>query len=686
MPLVHITGRGSYNFPDSLDHDQIVRIIDANIMPPSWKAGPDIASATALEKPPVMARVGRGAVDVTDRIAQLAIGAGEKMGLQGYPPGLSDIATKQMNAEREQYAKAQGPGFDVARMAGSTAIQAPLALLPGGQSALARSGSGAISGAVSGLLQYDPTNSMRNGLQNTVMGAGVGAVAAPVVGAVVDKMTPVVAAIYGRIKGLISKVAGDANPSVIINQIPEFSNLAPDAKNSLIAEAQQQIKQTGTLDAEALARKANLVANGVTPTKSMVTRNPADWTKERNLQKLAQAPDEQLASVGQDLTNVYQGNDQALSNRLTGMRDQYPAGSQESQGLTVMQKLEELSKASQKTVGEIYDQVKQTSGDQLASDAHSLVDKLNELQDSTYSEKLVSSVRNKLKRFGMLDADGALTNNTLTVSQAEELRKFVNTLPNDFGKRDIISAIDADVLAGAGADAFAGARGAAAQRFNMLDNATTQKALGALGELSQGKTAQNFIKSQVIDGSAGDVAELVTTLSKLPNAQSKEAMGALSAGVLEHLQNKSINANSGQFSATGLNSAIKDIGDAKLLAVLGKSELDKLKSLARAGLDATYAPPFSAVNNSNTAPLLLSLTQRARAIPGVPLFVSEEAQKIAAQSGYRGQLGNVLSAKSTPQLSAPRTVQEMMATLAAMAPQTANAALYQRRNQSNGSN
>jgi len=84
------------------------------------------------------------------------------------------------------------------------------------------------------------------------------------------------------------------------------------------------LRQTGQLNAEQLGRRANLLAQGVTPTRSMVTRDPADWSIERNLQKLAQSPDESLAAPGRELTDIYQGNDAALAQRL-GQQAQWSA-------------------------------------------------------------------------------------------------------------------------------------------------------------------------------------------------------------------------------------------------------------------------------------------------------------------------------------------------------------------------
>lgn len=689
MPSVNIAGFGTVKFPDGMTPEQITSAIERDILPSlKQKAAPE---AVRQEAPTFLERVGRGASDTVDRAVQLGMNAGEKLGLKGYPDGLSDVATQQMNAEQASYQKGRTDngrtGTDWARIIGQAGMTAPMALVPGGASTVPRILSGAATGAASGAMLYDPSNSALQGLKNVAVGAGIGAIVNPIAGKIADEVPGWISAIKGKVQGLVQRSRGAASDAAILNSVPELASVPASMRGDLIDEARSMIKNTGALDAGQLGRKANLVANDVTPTKSMVTRNPADWTLERNLQKLAQSPDETLSSVGGQLTDVYQANDAALTRKLGTIGGNLPKGSAEQQGMTVMQKLDQLSSASQKDVGKIYEQIRATSGGDLASDAKNLSETLAGLQDSTYAEKMVSSVNNKLKRFGMMDAEGKLTTNTLTVNQSEELRKFVNTLPNDYGKRDIIRAIDADVIAGAGGDAFQGARKAASDRFSMLDNPATQKALNTLGELQQGKTAQNFIRSQVVNAPAQDVATLVKTLGSLQPADKKTAMEALKAGVIDHLQSKAVNQNSGQFSGAALNKALASIGDDKLKLVLGAEDLAKLQSLARASIDSTYAPAYSAVNNSNTAPMLLSLTQRARAIPGVPLLVSEEAQKLAARSGYQGQLANALSAQAT---SANPTISpvfnQLSASAAGFSTPAVNALLNERRKKANPKN
>jgi hypothetical protein len=803
---VDIPNVGRVYFPDGMPPEQIAEAIERDILPQYSGGATPFQSAEArvrsrenalrqepAEGPSVMARVGRGMEDVRQGLTQRILQLGEApfrgspadavsiQELRAYAspedqklsdeelrakarqlPSTSQAYTSSVNNELELYAKgreAQGGGVDLARIAGNVAGSAPLAVVgPAAATVPARAAAGAIQGALAGGAQFTPSGELSDTAKNAALGGVTGGVVAPVAGIAGDKALSLGQKLVGAWRGM------SANASVddILNSVPEFRALPQVAQRDLIAEAQEQLRRTGQLNAEQLARKANLVAHGVQPTKSMVTRNPGDWTMERNLSKLAGSPDEQLSTTGQQLVDLYEANDRALTNSLRRLSQNLPRGTPEAHGMRVMQSLDDLARASQDDVSRVYEAIRADIGDELAFDGKALSNVLDDLQDNAYAEKLVASVRNRLRRTGVIDADNQLTGNALTVSQAEELRKFVNKLPNDFGRRDIISAIDQDVLRGhrvgdvfkrqdlpkslehlrpdidrvkqleaaynatraklkdaptretrsaleallrrdkaaldearesvltqvpertGAGNHFAEARAAAQSRFQMLENPATQRALNALGELKQGKTAQNFIKSQVIDAADQDVTSLVDALSRLPRGQAEEAMDALRAGVLQHLEDAAGNPNSARFSGAAFNRAIDDIGAAKLVRILGADQFQRLQSLARAALDATYEPPYSAVNHANSGTTLLSFLRGARTIPGVPLIVTDQTEKMAAQAAYRNQLAEALAARSQallPQIT-PRA-REAAAALRGAAAVTPIASAQQTRDRKN---
>jgi len=648
--------------PEGATQEQIIAYAKQQAKP----VRPPMAQRGSYYEPPSKREaMGRGAQNIIDRAVQLGVAGGEFFRVPGYYKGISDDVTKNINKEQAAYKEfSAGAPRPYSEAIGGVGMTAPLALIPGGTSFGTRAASGAGVGALSGALQYDPTNSLAGTGKNVALGAAIGAVATPVVGAATDKLALGAQWLTGQIRGaLANKTAGR-----IVNEIPDIASLPPAAQQTLIAEAQAMIAKTGTLNAEQLARKANLIAQGVTPTKSMVTRNPADWTLERNLQKLSQSPDEAISATGQKLTDVYQANDKALSAVLAKIQSGLPKGSAEEQGMVVMKSVDDLAKASDKAASKIYTMVREKYGDELASDARSLFSVIDDLKDSPAADPVTQAAIRRLTKWGMIDKDGNLTSKTLTVKEAEGLRQFINQQPNVFGKQQIIKAIDADVLSGAGQDVFSGARQAWATSKELVNNPASQKAINTLGELTQGKAAQGFIQSQIVTAPTQDIESLLATLAK--SVEPEKAIAAIRSGLMQHLESKAINQNSGQFSGAGLNKAVNQLGP-RLELVLGNDMAQQVRNLTRASLDATFTPPYSAVNNSNTAPMLMSLLEKGRAVAGVnlPFGLNDTAVKMAARSGYNSQLGDVLSAKAAP--LAPkgvRTLDEVLASLTQAAP------------------
>lgn len=644
------------------------------------------------EKPPLAARIGRGAQDVVDRLAQLTVAGGEKLGV--YPEGLGDIMTQQMNAENARYEGARGPdaGIDFARMGGNAAMQAPLALVSRGQSIPAMMGKGALTGAASGALQYDPTNTLEQTRNNSVIGAGAGAIAGPVIHYLGNKASDAFTALSGRLRGMMPAAKARVEPSVLLDEVPDLAKIPEPARNQLMQDAIEQVRKTGNYDAEGLARQANLILQGVTPTKSMVTRSPRDWTIERNLQKMSGNSDERLSSVGEELTGVYQRNDAALTNTLRSKSAGLPTGTQEALGERAMKGVKNYADEAQREVSKAYAAV---PGDDIINPPpNALVEKLfsadvQDIEDSSV-KSIVKSVENRLKRNGVINSeptigpDGSynfeLTGKGMTAKQTEELRKWLGeldaTTANSLRIRSqIVKALDESVTRGGGQDVYGVSRAQASQRFDMLDNPATQRALGTLGELEQGKTAQNFIQSQVVNAADQDVVALTKTL-----ARDKEALDSLQSGVLQYLEGKAINPNSGQFSGAAFNKALLEIGHPKLAAVLGEQRASELWALSRAALDATYQPPYAAVNSSNTAPMLLNATSNLRKIPVIGGLVTDETQAAIKAAGARGQLADALLAKGqAPAIPDSPNMRRLVEALRAASTPAAPTAVNERR-------
>lgn len=610
------------------------------------------------EAPNVLERIGHGADRTVGGIHQAFLELKAKLAgpdLQSQITGKTkaqqelDDYTKGLNEDEALYQKGRGKnaGIDWASLAGSAGAGAPLMLIPGaGEGVFARAALGAVQGGLDAAAQPTATGAMLDRAKATGVGAVAGGIAAPIAGAVSDKLVSALKAVPGRVAGLTA----DKGAARVLSDVPEIEAtrvspaLTGATYDNLIKEGQASLAQTGKLDAPSLARKANLLANGLTPTTAMVTRDPAQWTLERNLQKLAQSPDKEISATGQQLTSLYQGNDAALAAKAAELAKPYGAATQEGRGMVAMKNIDDLATSSQKDVSDVYNQVRAEKGDQLASDAREVVSTLHDpdVADNAYAEPILNSVTKRLKRFGMVDADGAPTTQTMTVNQAEEFRKFLGTLKSGDPKTDrivtmFVKATDKDVLSGTGENAFGAGRSAASARFDMLGNPATQKLMDNIGELGQGRTAQGFIKTHVISAPEQDVGTLLNTIGKMPPQQGTDTLNALRGGMMDHFQDAALK-NNGQFSGAALKKAMNDVGDNKIKMVLGADGHAQLRSLERAATDSTTETAYAATNHSNTAPMLLSLMRGTKAFVGynLPLGLNDTAAEMLEKGAARG--------------------------------------------------
>jgi hypothetical protein len=374
MPqAVHIDGIDKpVYFPDGMKPEDIERAIETDVLPQLKQQ--QQASAPAKAPAPAFGEsVKRGLNDQVEGWEQKFLQVNDwlnnranRRAAENQNPAITpspeshsaDNYTEEVNAGRQNYVERRGPdaGFDWARLGGNVAGSAPMMLLPGGGAGVAaRAGAGLVTGAAQGATQFDPSNSLKGEATNTAVGAGVGALVNPVTGFIGDKLKSAYQWIAGRIAGANAETLGATTQAAIDKAVPEITQLPVEARQAIYDEAIQQVRTTGTLNAEQLARKANLIANGVTPTKAIVTRDPRDWSMERNLQKMAQSTDPKLQQVGDQLTGVYQSNDRALADQLARKSEGLPKGTQEQFGERAMSGLDKIARDSQKVVGKEYE-------------------------------------------------------------------------------------------------------------------------------------------------------------------------------------------------------------------------------------------------------------------------------------------------------------------------------------------
>lgn len=455
----------------------------------------------------------------------------------------------------------------------------------------------------------------------------------------------------------------------------QWRELMPDAQGSMLRDAEASLRATGRISPEVLQRTADFRALGMEGTLGASTRDPRLWQFEQNTSGVP-------GRAGQLLTDRFVADNQALtrSARDLASRTGGQAGTPYGAGDRARQELLKKYDEMQAEVGGMYNDIRRSVGEQTGMRPERLLTMLDDLADEAASEPVVSSVRNRLKRLGgmpskeepkalVLGADGKplvtseAPGGKLTVTQAEELRKFIGRLSdgNDPSvqriKKELVDALDDDVFATRGADAFAAARAKARERFSMY-GARPLKALTE-GKLVEDKIVGNITSMPVRDLEAWKNAML--SASPAGPSQGGAAWNDLRRQVLEGAIDSA--TASGKFLGRKFSDALDKIGPERLMILFSPQEVAQLETIRRAAWNTTVEVPFSRVNYSGTGAMLADLMQRmglgqsiakgANAATNVPVvgpllspvtgvvrMAGEQMDRAATESAVRKVLGN----------------------------------------------
>jgi hypothetical protein len=245
------------------------------------------SQTTGAIEPPPMARMGRGYMDAVDTVRK---------------PFMGPDFQKQVDEDIGRYERGRGSDagtFDVMRMGGNTAATLPFT---GATALAAEAGLGAraagpivrslisgTQGAEQGALTWTPEGQSK--AKQAALGFAGGALApwmSDAVGYVTSKFAQ-----FG--KGAAAKLAAD--PDLIVRELEpvlakqgvRWGDLTDQVKQGMLSQARKQLSVDGDLSPDMLARKVemdDLMGSGAGPTRGQVTRDPALWSWERNIQKL----------------------------------------------------------------------------------------------------------------------------------------------------------------------------------------------------------------------------------------------------------------------------------------------------------------------------------------------------------------------------------------------------------------
>lgn len=549
------------------------------------------------EEPSFAARVGRGALDVQQGMKQGMLGTKDlfKKLVFGEDSNERDAYTRDVDREIALYEKGAGDGIDWGRILGEGLVTAPIGFgaIPAtlGRKALL----GAAQGAASAGATF--TGADESNLSKIVAGGVTGGLipvaADKLANPIIEKAArPIRRLFQPNIDSAVSNIAADVNLT---------GKLGIDI-DGLKKAAQQQMDMTGKLSENVLRRKAQLESLGFVgdsaPTTGQLTRAEIPFAEEQNLKG--------IEGVGEPLQQRFKNQVNQFNRLVGGIKNstgQTIAGKGKGEfiGEDAIDAIHRRFNVTQKMVGRLYQQARKKYGDIDGISPDGLIDSLEELTDDVSLEPVTKSIANRLKTLGLFDENG-LTGNTLTVSQSEGLRKFINRLSsqggNRYAKRVAIEALDDDVFSAIGDDAFGTARRAARDRFKEFENKLVDRVI-------KGGLQPNKVIGAMRNASTRQLEELRGTLLA-SGAKGKAAWDDMRGQLIDDIWN---NGGGKKGLTKQFANQIDELGERKLKMLFPES-VDKIQAVKQAVLDMNVAPRDARVNRSGTAIAAMNMLKK----------------------------------------------------------------------------
>lgn len=577
---------------------------------------PDVTQDTIVT-PNVMARVGRGFMDVGQGMKQLWLMATDPEAAKKY--------TQEVNAEIALYEKGRGKdsGTDWARLGGNVAASAPAMLVPGGQAVSlgTRAASSAVGGALANGAMFSEDGTWSDKGAQAATGAAFGAAVPVAVQGAIKAGSGVVNKIYDKGAQAAGTVTGAFSPTQINVTLQQtlagrgidFGKLSAEARTALAEDVRNTLKAGGAVNADDLERKAAILAVGAKPTQAMVSRDPKRWAFERNTAD--------INGVGDRLKARFMENNQAFTEfagklqKATGGQaaDQYAAAD------AALGTMRAADKAAARLVSGLYDTAKATLGADAEVPMQPLAQKLGELMDEAPS-LIPGDIKTTLSKYGLLDGKQS---KVFTINDSENLIKQINRFhnPADPAQARVLgelrSAVEAsqnelanvgNVIGEQSAGAFRAARSAAKDRFKQIESIPGLKAA------VDGVEPDKFFGKYVLRGNASDVKAMGEYLQQANPA----AWADVRSQTVQWLIDKATNGkgSEGQFSGTAFRRALDSLGLQRQQALFSTEEIAQLHTLQKAASAGTETPAFTKAGiGSNTAEKLVNMLNKASNVP-----------------------------------------------------------------------
>jgi hypothetical protein len=439
----------------------------------------------------------------------------------------------------------------------------------------------------------------------------------------------------------------------------DWAGLSAGVKMQLREDAKNAVYSGQPINAEALRRLADFRNIGATPLLGDITQDPRLLTLQRNLSK-------QLANVSNSvaddsLPNLANNNAKKVIGTLQGAaksdKDAYATGE------ALINKVQTKDDILRGAENDLYAQARDAAGRDiplargqfvqsayenlakqnktafLPAEIGNLLDQISAGQikrgeqtfEVPFNVNTIDTLKTTLAAASRASKDG---NTRAAIAAVRDALENTQPMPikRDFGAGQVVTERMGQQMASADDKAaealkwFDMARGQARMRRNWQESAPfIEDALG-------GAAPDNFVKKHIISAPVDNLSKLKTEIGKdadLMNATRKQMVDYI-------MQRGRADADTTNFTSAGLKDGLSAIGDRKLALFFSPEEIQQLKSAVNVGRYMQSQPIGSAVNNSNSAAMLMGrlsdMMAKGSGVPVLGPMVASPMQGLALQA------------------------------------------------------
>lgn len=395
----------------------------------------------------------------------------------------------------------------------------------------------------------------------------------------------------------------------------DYSAMPAAVRNALREDVRKAMATGGELNADALRRLASFRATGTTPTRGMVTLDPVQLTREKNLAKLgANSSDDAL----QGLARVQNENNSRLIRNLNDLGA--ANGSVDDAGNAVASAITGRRDSLRNAEQSAWDTAKGSPGYRQPISSGILSDINRALDEEGLMPFMSKEISNYMAAFqngqrpftpqdyrnlqSMLAREASAGGNAgYAASTAQRILRNADVVPLQPNGPSLTTGATAaamraddaaDIASRQSLDAVNQARGATRSAYAYEDSSPLVRSV-----LSDGASAdpQRIAQRFVVGGTSREAADLAQEVGP-------QGLPVIKNALLAHLKEKAVNGAADEvanFSQSAFNAELRKIGLDKLRLFFSPEEIQALQANGRVASYMQVQPAGSAVNNSNTA-------------------------------------------------------------------------------------